>query len=854
MSNLHRILLLLASAVCLHAAPPAPASGHDIYKGVKYDYPPQSGFEHINKTDPQRNVLRDGRVGASGAGGVWGAWNKKDFTVDWHFDRVVRVREIEFTVIHSFADDRSHPGRLVIYAAPLDGATFPVTPVFSAEIPFETGSLQTVRIALPGSGVVAEKLRTVFEARRYQTVLSEVNFVAEPETDKEVAAVASRAQIPSGAKLTYEYPAHTRKGQREHIVKTDPRQTVLTDGKAGTAGSQAVWGAWGGGEMIVDWSFPTTVRVKAMRVSIVHPKPEAQDTHASAIRVYGSVGKIDFQREADWRGEIPFESGALQEARIAITPDGVVGNRIRTVFEPGRRAQVVLSEVSFETESVTPEEADAAQQTRVAGQPEVFAPVSFSPRSLSPEARVTGNPMFGMCGHFLHTDFFMPGAKPGGFSSYWKPEYTLPWMVDGNFGWVREPLYMALFRPTASGRSQNGRTVGENRRKVEEYLALYQARGIKVLLCPMYGNVGKGDTQGFGEFAEWIGSLARRFECVRAVELHNEPNITFWRGTPQEFVDASRQLAAAVKKEAPQVVIVAGSFAGWGSAWEHKDLTALVAGPREIATKYAEEVFRLGLLEFADAVSAHPYRGSSAPEGGDVIEAREDPAGFEKEIRRYLDLAANHAPGGKRLPLYLTEIGYSVSHHGYSAVSDEARQADYLSRLFLMLFSMKLEALPIEGIFWYDLKQDEREDSHYESNFGLISPDASRPRPAWHAARRIATFFDDDGRFRPVSLPHPPAFSNGHDLIKHYVWRRANDGALILPFWRLNQLQKKDADFDSELTLALPEGFSPGRVILHDLHENQARTAGFSLSNGVLRVPLHVTARAAWLELERSEK
>ncbi|RRK00102.1 hypothetical protein Ga0100230_019145 [Opitutaceae bacterium TAV3] len=77
MSNLHRILLLLASAVCLHAAPPAPASGHDIYKGVKYDYPPQSGFEHINKTDPQRNVLRDGRVGASGAGGVWGAWNKK---------------------------------------------------------------------------------------------------------------------------------------------------------------------------------------------------------------------------------------------------------------------------------------------------------------------------------------------------------------------------------------------------------------------------------------------------------------------------------------------------------------------------------------------------------------------------------------------------------------------------------------------------------------------------------------------------------------------------------------------------------------------------------------------------------
>jgi hypothetical protein len=409
-----------------------------------------------------------------------------------------------------------------------------------------------------------------------------------------------------------------------------------------------------------------------------------------------------------------------------------------------------------------------------------------------------------------------------------------------------------------------------NRARVEDYLQRYQDCGLKVLLCPMFG---AGQTEGFEDNAAWVARLARRFPAVRAVELHNEPNLKgFWKGTPEEFVAAARQFTSIVKKTAPETVIVAGSFSGWGGAWQHENLRELLPGPREIATRYAEEVFKLGLLEFADAISAHPYRGHSAPEGGEVLESPVDPEGFSKEIRAWLDLAARFTPGGKRLPFWLTEIGYSVSQQGYNNVPDEERQADYIARLMLVLLGMKLDGVPLEAVFWYDLKQDEIVDNHYESNFGILSPSASHPRPAWLAVRRINEFFANNADFRPflpaketpATAPVPvPVFSNGPGLIKSYVWQRASDGALVIPFWRMNQLMKKDADFDSELTITLPAGFrigkttSPG-VMLHDLHEDRPRSTGFALTenkNGVsstsagvvLTIPLHITSRAAWL-------
>ncbi len=652
---------------------------------------------------------------------------------------------------------------------------------------------------------------------------------------------ASAESVPS-ARPTYSYPPQAG---LDHVVKTDPQSNKLNDGVTAvdTTGKQAVWSKWGAKDMPIDWTFSGPVRVKAMQVTIKHPNPSSDSSHASAVRLYAAGGKgTEFLAAPDFEQEIPFVEGPLQEVSFTFPDEGVVADRLRTVFVAGRH-QVVLSEVTFTTEPATAEDLTAAQAKRVAAQPEQFKPVTWLPRPLPAGVRVTGDSLFGVCGHLVHTNAFMTDNKER-FNDHWRPSRTLPWLVEANFNWVRETLYMGLFKITGPGAS-----VGiANRKRVEEYLQRYQDRGVKVLLGPMFG-AGR-DAEGFEDYAKWIGELGKRFSAVQAVELHNEPNLKgFWKFTPQEFVDAARAFAAGVRAVSPETVIVAGSFSGWGGAWQHEDLKELLKGPKEIATKYAEEVFRLGLLEFVDGVSAHPYRGEAAPESGEVLESATDPDGFEKEIRGWLDLAAKHTPGGKRLPLYLTEIGYSVSHQGYSSVTSEERQADYISRLWLVLLGVRLDGVPLEAVFWYDLKQDEIKDNHYESNFGIVVPNASRPRPAWTAVRRVNEFFANNADFSRAK-EITPEFSNGSDLIKRYVWLRASDGALVVPFWRMNQLMKTETNFDSEMSLRLPEGFEPAGVTLYDLHEDRPRGVGYARENGVLRVPVHVTSRAAWVVIE----
>jgi len=665
--------------------------------------------------------------------------------------------------------------------------------------------------------------------------------------------VSAQTAAPAPAPApTYAYPPQSG---LDHVVKTDPQNTKLTDGVTAvdTTGKQAVWSKWGAKDMPIDWTFSGPVRVKAMHVTIKHPNPTSDSSHASAVRIFAVGGQgTELLPTPDFEQEIPFKEGPLQEVNFVFPNDGLVADRLRTVFVAGRH-QVVLSEVSFETEPATAADLEAAQTRRVAAQPEQFKKVDWLPAPLANDARVSGDSLFGVCGHLMHTNAFMNDNNQR-FNDHWRPSRTMPWLVEGNFNWLRETLYMGFFNVTGEGAPGGGVARGEaNRKLVEEYLQRYQDRGIKVLLCPMFG-AGR-DAEGFEDFAKWIGQLAKRFPAVRAIELHNEPNLKgFWKSTPQEFVDTARAFATGVRSVAPDAVLVAGSFSGWGGAWQHEDLKELLKGPREIATKYAEEVFRLGLLEFVDAVSAHPYRGESAPESGEVLESPTDPDGFEKEIRAWLDLAAKHTPGGKRLPLYLTEIGYSVSHQGYSSVSSEERQADYLTRLFLVLLGIRLDGVPLEAVFWYDLKQDEIKDNHYESNFGIVAPNASRPRPAWTAARRVNEFFANNADFTRAKDIAPLEFLNGSDLIKSAVWHRASDGALVVPFWRMNQLMKSDANFDSELRLRLPEGFQPADIQLYDLHEDRPRRIGFAVKDGLLRVPLHVTARAAWLVIAPTGK
>jgi len=133
------------------------------------------------------------------------------------------------------------------------------------------------------------------------------------------------------------------------------------------------------------------------------------------------------------------------------------------------------------------------------------------------------------------------------------------------------------------------------------------------------------------------------------------------------------------------------------------------------------------------------------------------------------------------------------------------------------------------------------------SGWGLVANNISHVRPAYVAYQQIAKTFGDPDDLVPIDVN--PVFNNWPESIKHFAWQRKSDGAIVVPFWRMDQLQKKDVDFDSELTLELPESFTVSRMDVMDLHANQPLPVGFHQEGRTLKTAVHITRRAAWLIL-----
>ncbi|MCL2850725.1 MAG: hypothetical protein FWE61_11900, partial [Micrococcales bacterium] len=106
---------------------------------------------------------------------------------------------------------------------------------------------------------------------------------------------------------------------------------------------------------------------------------------------------------------------------------------------------------------------------------------------------------------------------------------------------------------------------------------------------------------------------------------------------------------------------------------------------------------------------------------------------------------------GQRLPMYITEIGWSSSNFG-GGVSEEV-QAVNLVELYVRVRATG----DVAGIWWYDLVEDIDED-HGEEGFGLIRRDpvssrnAGETKPAGHAFAALAHFWAGcttiDGEYR----------------------------------------------------------------------------------------------------------
>ncbi len=213
-------------------------------------------------------------------------------------------------------------------------------------------------------------------------------------------------------------------------------------------------------------------------------------------------------------------------------------------------------------------------------------------------------------------------------------------------------------------------------------------------------------------FAKWALAAATHFKGRGIIwEMWNEPNGGgFWKPTPDAAIYSRLALEAsrAIKTALPDECVVGPATSG-------------------IDLPFIETCFKMGLLQYWDAVSVHPYR-QSVPETSNAQ---------YRELRRLIE---QYKPRGKAVPVLAGEWGYSSAWGGF----DEGLQGKYLPREWL---TNLYNRVPVS--IWYDWHEDGTDPKEPEHHFGSVRnalltsrAEPYEPKPAYIAARALARQLD----------------------------------------------------------------------------------------------------------------
>lgn len=243
----------------------------------------------------------------------------------------------------------------------------------------------------------------------------------------------------------------------------------------------------------------------------------------------------------------------------------------------------------------------------------------------------------------------------------------------------------------------------------DELFSSLAKHGIRPLMILDYGNPLYDDglaphtDEGRVAFAGFAEAAAFRYRNKGIIwEIWNEPNHPrFWKPFPNaaDYVKLAEVASKAIRKSDPKAVVVGPALSSWDFS-------------------YLESVFKLGLLNYLDAVSVHPY-GSVIPE---------DAFRYYERVR---SLVRKHAPKGKIVPVVCGEWGYA----SFQGMSRE-RQAQYVARSFLVNL---MNRIPLS--IWFNWRDHPHVLKDWENNCGIWDS-AGAQKPAHGFLRTLAKELD----------------------------------------------------------------------------------------------------------------
>nr|WP_263324281.1 glycoside hydrolase family 5 protein [Neobacillus sp. Marseille-Q6967] len=255
--------------------------------------------------------------------------------------------------------------------------------------------------------------------------------------------------------------------------------------------------------------------------------------------------------------------------------------------------------------------------------------------------------------------------------------------------------------------------------------------------------------KGQDAFVKYAGKAADRYKNKGIIwEIWNEPNLPrYWETRPNfdEYSSLVKRVSKEIKEKDPSGIVVAPALSGMNTD----------------SLKWLEEIIKRGILDYIDAISVHPYRGSN-PET-----VANDYQSLRVLINKY---------SKKEIPIISGEWGYSTAKGWFGESLSEHQQAEYLVRMFMV---NTLYDIPIS--IWYDWKNDGTEPNNGEHNFGIRQNNVKIPKDAYLAMNNLTNILSGHTLIKRVDVGDP------NDYVLEYV---NGEGITVIVFWTTGNSQR----------------------------------------------------------------
>lgn len=222
-----------------------------------------------------------------------------------------------------------------------------------------------------------------------------------------------------------------------------------------------------------------------------------------------------------------------------------------------------------------------------------------------------------------------------------------------------------------------------------------------------------------GTFGAVTRFLLTRYPGMFAIEVWNEPNGTFWTGTPGDYAAIVNEAVAARNAVGSRTKVLAGALLMDGFSYLQ-------------ASSYLEALYQVG-MRGQDGISIHPYSMGClyVYVCGVFVNPVRRGSPFQVAIRLTHGVMLRYGdPGG----IYLTEFGFATCPAQPACVPEETA-ARWLARSFQVAAAYPY----VEGLTVFsmrDFADPSDQNPHWDLRTGILRKDLS-PKPAFGLVKSV---------------------------------------------------------------------------------------------------------------------